>query len=212
MIAGYAQNNMLDKAEELFDSMPVRNAISWAAMIAGSAQNEQSEEALELLSDLHRLGMLPSLSSFTSGFFAYANIGSLEMGRQLYALTIKAGSQFNSFVSNGLITMYAKCRKMEDVSQVFSWMRVRDTVSWNSLIVALSQNYMLEDARTAFDKMPNRDVVSWTAMISAYVQAEHGHEALEVFLRMLRDEILSKLSTITSLLSTCRSLGATKLG
>ncbi|XP_077241221.1 pentatricopeptide repeat-containing protein ELI1, chloroplastic-like [Tasmannia lanceolata] len=212
MIAGYTQNGMIDEANEIFRRMPVRNAISWAAMIAGYAQNGRSNDALELLSKLHRLGKVPSHSSFTSAFFACANIGALGMGRQIHTLTIKTGSQFNSYVANGLISMYAKCKNMEDVSQVFSTMRVRDTVSWNSLIVGLSQNYMLDDARNAFEKMPERDVVSWTAMISAYVQAGHGKEALELFLEMLGCGTKPNPSTMTSLISTCASLGATKLG
>ncbi|XP_073010446.1 pentatricopeptide repeat-containing protein At4g14050, mitochondrial-like [Typha latifolia] len=212
MIAGYAQNNMLDEAKDLFYRTPFRNSISWAAMISGYAQNGKSEEALELLQELHRSGTLPSLSSFTSGFFACANIEALEVGRQLHSLAIKVGSQFNTYVSNSLITMYAKCKNMADVAQVFSQMGARDTVSWNSMIAAFSQNYMLEDARIAFDKMPIRDVVSWTSIISAYVQAEHGHDATQLFIKMLGEGVLPNSSTITSILSTCGSLGATMLG
>ncbi|XP_073013290.1 pentatricopeptide repeat-containing protein At2g03880, mitochondrial-like [Typha latifolia] len=212
MITGYAQNNMLDEAKDLFNRTPFRNSISWAAMISGYAQNGKSKEALDLMQELHRSGMLPSLSSFTSSVFACANIEALEVGRQLHSLAIKAGSQFNTYVNNSLITMYAKCKTMEDVAQVFSRMRARDTVSWNSVIAAFSQNYMLEDARITFDKMPIRDVVSWTSIISAYVQAEHGHEAMQLFVKMLGEGVLPNSPTITSILSTCGSLGATKLG
>ncbi|KAF9586877.1 hypothetical protein IFM89_039902 [Coptis chinensis] len=128
-----------------------------------------------MLSELHKSGMVPSDSMFTSALFACANIGALEMGRQLHSLTVKAGCQCNSYVGNGLISMYAKCRNLENVSQVFNTMRVRDTVSWNSLISGISQNNMLDDARSIFEKMPRRDVVSWTAMISAYAQTGQGH-------------------------------------
>ncbi|OVA04651.1 Pentatricopeptide repeat [Macleaya cordata] len=212
MVAGYAQNGMLDEASKIFHRMPVRNSASWAAMISGFAQKGWSEEALNLLSELHRSGMVPSHSSFTSALFACGNIGSLEMGRQVHTLTVKTGCQFNSYVGNGLISMYAKCRNMEDVSQTFNTMRVKDTVSWNSLISALSQNNMLGDACSVFEKMPKRDVVSWTAMISGYAQAGHGDLAFELFLDMLASGINPNQSTLTGLLSICASLGATKLG
>ncbi|KAK9281324.1 hypothetical protein L1049_004223 [Liquidambar formosana] len=212
MLAGYAQNGMLEEAKAIFRRMPVRNSASWAAMIAGLVQNGQSNEALELFAELHQSGNVPSSSSFTSSLSACANIGAVEMGRQIHSLTIKTRCQYNSYVGNGLISMYAKCKNMEDVSQVFSTMKVRDTVSWNSLIAGLSDNYMLDDARSTFEKMPTRDVVSWTAIISAYVQAGNGDIALELFLDMFARGMKPNQLTVTSIFSACASLGATKFG
>jgi len=157
MITGYMQNEMVDEAEELFNRMSFRNTISWAGMIAGYAQNGRSEQALVLLQSLHRNGMLPSLSSLTSSFFACSNIEALETGKQVHSLAVKAGCQYNSYVCNALITMYAKCRNIGFVRQIFDRMTVRDTVSYNSLITALVQNNMLEQARDTFDNMPSRD-------------------------------------------------------
>nr|UPT49198.1 pentatricopeptide repeat protein AaPPR1192 [Agave angustifolia]UPT49541.1 pentatricopeptide repeat protein AaPPR797 [Agave angustifolia] len=136
----------------------------------------------------------------------------MEVGRQLHTLAIKAGSQFSSFVNNGLITMYAKCKNIEDANRVFRWMRTKDSVSWNSLVAALAQNDMLEDARIAFERIPVRDIVSWTALICAHVQAEQGSEAFELFLRMLSEGVLPNSFTMTSLLTASGRLGVVKLG
>ena len=212
MIAGYTQNGMTEDALQLFDEMPERNDITWAAIISGCAQNGKNAQGLQLLVQLLRQGMLPSHSCLTSSLFACANLGEVEMGRQVHSLAIKAGSHFNSYVGNALITMYAKCKNLPDVAQVFSRMKVRDVVSWNSLIAGLSQNSMLEDARNAFEKMPCRDAVSWTAMISAYAQAGEGSSALELFLQMLRQNIKPNASALSGLLSTCSGLGASQLG
>lgn len=212
MVAGYAQNGMLEEAKDIFLRIPVRSATSWAAMISGFVQNGQSREALELFAELHRSGYVPNHSSFTSALFACANSADFERGRQIHSLTIKTRCQFNSFVGNGLISMYGKCKNIEDVSQVFSTIFVRDTVSWNSLISRLSENCMLDDARKTFEKMPKQDVVSWTAIISAYEQAGQGHVAFDLFLDMLARGMNPNQITVTSLLSACASLGTTKLG
>ncbi|CAL4909210.1 unnamed protein product [Urochloa decumbens] len=212
MITGYMQNEMVDEAEELFNRMPFRNTISWAGMIAGYAQNGRSEEALVLLQALHRNGMLPSLSSLTSSFFACSNIEALETGKQVHSLAVKAGCQFNSYVCNALITMYAKCRNIGFVRQIFDRMTVKDTVSYNSFITALVQNDMLEEASDTFDNMPSRDVVSWTTIISAYAQADQGNQAVEIFRSMLQERELPNSPILTILLGVGGNLGACKLG
>ncbi|KAI3921198.1 hypothetical protein MKW98_012768 [Papaver atlanticum] len=212
MVTGYAQNGMLEEAGMIFQRMPVRNIESWATMISGLSQKGQSEEALNLLAELHRSGMVPNQSTFTSSLYACGNIESLEMGRQIHTLTVKTGCQFNSYVGNGLILMYAKCRNMEDVHQVFNTMRVKDIVSWNTMVSVLSHNGKLGDARTAFEKMPQRDVVSWTAMISGYAQARLGYLAFELFLDMFASGVDPNQSSLTALLSTCADLGVAKLG
>lgn len=212
MIAGYSQNGMLDKAKEVFVHIPVRNSASWGAMISGLAQNGQFEEALQLLAELHRLGKFPTHSCFTSSLFACANLGTIEIGRQVHALAVKRYCQHNPYVGNALISMYGKCKNVEDVSQVFSTMGIKDTVSWNSLISGFSQSYMLNEARETFEKMPEPDVVSWTAIISAYVQAGQVDVALQLFGDMLARGLRPNELTVTSLLSACGSAGALTLG
>ncbi|GMH08480.1 hypothetical protein Nepgr_010320 [Nepenthes gracilis] len=212
MIAGYLQNGMLEEADDMFTRMPARNSASWAAMIAGFAQNGQGEIALDLFSHLHRSGNSPNHSCFTSSLFACANLGVIGKGKQIHALTIKTVSQYNSYVGNSLISMYAKCKNVVAVSKVFNTMEVKDMVSWNSLITAFSENDMLDDARAIFEKMPKRDVVSWTAILSAYVQTGHVDVALQMFLDMMERGMKPSQLTVTSILSACGVVGATKLG
>ncbi|KAL6620563.1 hypothetical protein ACP70R_035702 [Stipagrostis hirtigluma subsp. patula] len=212
MITGYMHNEMVDEAEELFNRMPFRNTISWAGMIAGYAQNGRSEEALVSLQTLHRNGMLPSLSSLTSSFFACSNIEALEAGKQMHSLALKVGCQFNTYVCNALITMYGKCRNMDFVRQVFNRMTAKDTVSWNSFITALVQNNLLEEARDTFDNMPSRDIVSWTTIISAYAQNEQEIEAVEIFRSLMHAHEVPNPPILTILLGVGGSLGAPKLG
>lgn len=212
MVAAYAHNGMLDEAKDTFLRMPVRNAVSWAAMIAGLAQNGQSIDALELFAELHRSGTVPNHSSFTSALFACSNIGFVKVGRQIHSLSIKMRCQFNLFVGNGLISMYAKCKGINDAPLLFNTMKNKDTVSWNCLISGFVENCMLDEARKIFEGMPERDVVSWTTIISGYEQAGHEDVAFMLFHDMLTVGTKPNESTISSLLSACASLGTTKLG
>ncbi|XP_074291715.1 pentatricopeptide repeat-containing protein ELI1, chloroplastic-like [Silene latifolia] len=212
MIAGYSQNGMLDNAKDVFHRMRIRNSTSWAAMISGLAQNGLCEEALNMFTELHRVGNFPTHSCITSSLFACANLGAIEMGKQIHALVIKRRSQYNSYVGTALISMYSKCKNIEDVSQVFSTMGIKDTVSWNSLLSGLVHNNLLEKARDTFEKMPDRDVVSWTALLSAYVQDGQINIALQIFRDMLFKGLMPNELTLTSLLSASGTVGAPKLG
>ncbi|KAK9665254.1 hypothetical protein RND81_14G100300 [Saponaria officinalis] len=212
MITGYAQSGMLDDAKDAFLRMGTRNSTSWAAMISGLAQNGRYNEALQMFTEFHRVGNFPTYSCVSSSLFACANLGAIDMGKQIHALAIKRRCQHDSYVGSALISMYSKCKNIEDVSQVFSTVEINDTASWNSLLSGLSHNNQLEKARDAFEKMPDRDVVSWTAIISAYVQAGHVDIALHIFRDMLVRDVKPNELTLTSVLSACGSVGAAKLG
>eukprot|EP01018_Ginkgo_biloba_P028154 Gb_09702 [translate_table: standard] len=212
IIAGYAQNGKIENAREMFNRMPERNVVSWAAIIAGYAQNGQHEESLNLFSQMQREGVKPNQSTFTSILNACASAAALEQGKQIQAHSIKTGFQLDAYVGNGLITMYAKCKSMDAVSQAFDKMTLRDVVSWNAIIAGYAQNWRIEDARKVFDKMPEKNLVSWTAMITGYAQTGDGEEALKLFNHMLCAGMMPNQSTLAIVLSACASLATLEHG
>ncbi|ERM94942.1 hypothetical protein AMTR_s00009p00202340 [Amborella trichopoda] len=212
MVTGYAQNGLVEQAEEMFNKMPKRNSVSWASMVSGYSQNGLYKKALQLFSEMLRTGMVPINPACTSAINTCASSGALQLGKQIHTLSIKIGSFSNRFLSHALIDMYSRCKNIDDAVQVFSLMREKDNISWNSLISGLSQNQMLEDARSAFETMPNHDIVSWTTMICAYVLAGHACEAQELFTCLLRDGLKPNPFTFSSILTNCAGLGAMELG
>lgn len=212
MLTGYAQNGMVEEAKNLFARMPVRNIVSWGAMISGLVQSGQNTEALEVLVQLHRSGTAPGCSSFTSSLLACSNCGDYEAGRQIHALVFKLGFQYNTYIGNGLISMYAKSKNMEASSLAFSSMSERDIISWNSLIIGFTENDMLDCALKTFVKMPKHNTVSWNSILAAYVQASEGEFACRLFLDMLGQDAKPSEPTFTYLLSVSGSLCSAKLG
>ncbi|CAL9084477.1 unnamed protein product, partial [Musa textilis] len=83
----------------------------------------------------------------------------------------------------------------------------------NSLI----HTYALFDdvvaARQVFEESSERDVVSWNSLIAGYVHCGLHHEALKMFLRMLRSSFLGPDdATLVVILSACSRLGALDFG
>ncbi|KAF5725976.1 pentatricopeptide repeat-containing protein [Tripterygium wilfordii] len=91
--------------------------------------------------DLHPSGLYDS-NTFVlpSVIKACSSQQSHEFGVQLHGVVLKTGSDADPFVSNSLITMYAKSSETDSARKVFDAMPQRDTVSWNSIINCYTQN------------------------------------------------------------------------
>ncbi|MCO5583964.1 hypothetical protein L7F22_037882 [Adiantum nelumboides] len=71
----YAKCGVLTKAQFVFDELSVRNAISWSALIAGFAQQGQSQEALDCFQRMRNEGFSPTVSSWNALLGGYAQQG-----------------------------------------------------------------------------------------------------------------------------------------
>eukprot|EP01018_Ginkgo_biloba_P008465 Gb_26313 [translate_table: standard] len=188
MIAGYAQHGQVDEALKLFQKIPVKDVISWTAIIAGYVQNGCYDEALKLFQEMQLQGVKPSSGTFASVLPACANLAALHEGKELHEDIIKSGFQYDIFVGNALVDMYAKCQRIEDAQKVFQEMPRRDLVSWNSMIAGYTQNGYFTEALKLFQQMqlmcvkPNPDafasVLSACANLAALHEGKKIHEGI----------------------------------
>ncbi|KAL5981981.1 hypothetical protein ACLOJK_016048 [Asimina triloba] len=70
----------------------------------------------------------------------------------------------------------------------------------------------IEFARKVFDEILVKNVVAWTTMINGYVGTGEFKEAVELFKRMLRENVRPDEVTLASVLSACANLGDLELG
>ncbi|XP_057859252.1 pentatricopeptide repeat-containing protein At2g29760, chloroplastic [Cryptomeria japonica] len=124
----------MDKARELFDTMPERDVVSWTAMIAGYTQNGSAGKALETFKKMQLAGVKPDSAAFASIFTACAKLGVLEVG----------------YAQNGL------CR---DALNVFELMKhsgtYPDIVSFACVPCACSHAGLVDEGCTYFNHMSN---------------------------------------------------------
>ncbi|MCL7049862.1 hypothetical protein MKW94_018098 [Papaver nudicaule] len=155
LICGYLKNKRCEDALQVFREMPEKNVVSWNAMIGGYSQIGHTEEAVNLFVKMRREGLLlPDHSTFPCVFSAAANIAALGMGKSLHACALKIlGSSCGDFVSNSLISFYAKCGSMEDSLLIFDKLQQKNVVSWNAVICGYAQNGRGKEALELFEKM-----------------------------------------------------------
>ncbi|CAA0820293.1 Pentatricopeptide repeat-containing protein [Striga hermonthica] len=145
----YAKCKNLDESLRFFHTMPVRNWVSWSAIIAGCIQNDEHMSGLQLLKEMQKegIGVSQSMSglgfdeiSLSGAFSACAVIRGRLEGTQLHGLAAKTPFLYSICVANAILDAYGKCGSLQEARQVFDEMEVRDALSWNSVIAACEQN------------------------------------------------------------------------
>ncbi|KAL6903481.1 hypothetical protein ACP4OV_004294 [Aristida adscensionis] len=153
LITMYGRCAAPDSAREVFEGMPWRNPVSWAAVIAAHAQNRRCADAVGLFSSMLRSGTAPDQFALGSAVRACAELGDVGLGRQVHALVIKSANGSDLMVQNALITMYSKSGLVDDGLTMFDRIKDKDSITWGSIIAGLAQQGCEMDALQIFKEM-----------------------------------------------------------
>ncbi|KAH7443887.1 hypothetical protein KP509_02G054200 [Ceratopteris richardii] len=178
----YAKCGALTRAEKVLEELPIRNVITWSALIAGYAEHQKGEQAFECFQKMQREGLVPDAVTFISLLKVCGSSGFAGNGELIHEEISKHGLLgSDSALDNALIDMYVKCGA-------------------------------LDKAREVLDELPNRDVISWCTLIAGYGQKREGEKALQCFTQLLREGIHPNSVTYTCILKACCGLGAATEG
>ncbi|XP_042483347.1 putative pentatricopeptide repeat-containing protein At3g13770, mitochondrial [Macadamia integrifolia] len=176
----YAKCGNTVSAKAAFDEMPQRNLVSWNAMIVGFSQNKNHEQAIGLFMEIiNDDSVIPDEVSFSSVLSTCADMGSLDVGRQVHALVVKHGLIFRPYVKNSLVDMYGKSGCFADAIELFKTMAARDVVTWNVMAMGWAQNDCFEEACNYFWIMRNEGISPDEASFSTALYASASLAALD---------------------------------
>ena len=209
----YTKVGKIQQGCRVFDEMPVRNVVSWTAVITGLVQAGYAKEGLVYFSEMQRSKVEYDSYSFAIALKACADFGALNYGREIHAKTMKKGFNESSFVANTLATLYNKCGKLVYGMRLFEKMRTQDVVSWTTIITTLVQMGQEEHAIEAFMKMKESDVspneYTFAAIISGVANlaiTECGEQLHAHVLRIGLVDSLSVANSIITMYSKCGQL------
>ncbi|KAK8935352.1 Pentatricopeptide repeat-containing protein [Platanthera zijinensis] len=150
----YGKCGRLFDAQKLFDELPQRTIFSWNALIGGYASNGEPEKAVQLYWNMRRLDEMPDGCTFSSVLKACGLTEDLHSGIEIHSLAVKCGLSCIGFVTNALVSMYAKCGQFDIARKLFEWMPEKsDVVLWNCIISGCVQTSMYFDAIFLFREM-----------------------------------------------------------
>ena len=150
LIAMYGECGSVEKALQMFESMPERNLVSWNSMIRGFSENGFSRESYNLLRGILEVeeGFVPDVATIVTVLPVTTLEGDVAMGMLIHGLAVKLGLCEELMVNNALMDMYSKCGYISEGHFLFGWNDKKNVVSRNSMIGGLARK---GDVCGAFD-------------------------------------------------------------
>ncbi|EOA32077.1 hypothetical protein CARUB_v10015323mg [Capsella rubella] len=135
LVTSYSKFMSVEDAQKVFDELPDRDdSVLWNALVNGYSQIFRFEDALTVFSKMREEGVGMSRHTITSVLSGFTVSGDLDNGRSVHGLAVKMGSDSDIVVSNALIDMYGKSKKLEKATRIFEAMDERDIFTWNSIL------------------------------------------------------------------------------
>lgn len=154
----YAKCGRVETARLVFDGMKSRNVVSWNSMIAAYVEVGNPEEAMRIFQKMLDQGVEPTNVTIMEALHACADLGDLERGIFVHKLLdqLKPGTDVS--MTNSLISMYSKCKKVDIAADIFSKLQGKTLVSWNAMILGYAQNGRVNEALNYFCKMRSKNI------------------------------------------------------
>ncbi|KAJ7942987.1 Pentatricopeptide repeat-containing protein [Quillaja saponaria] len=175
-------------ADFLFKTMVERDLVAWNALIASCVQNGHANKALALVREMDVARTKPDAVTVVSALSACGQLGSSEIGEELYCIARKEGIDCNIIVENARLDMQVKCGNVDMAIKLFEEMPQRNLISWSTMIVGYAINGESEKALSLFDKMQNEGLhpnyITFLGVLSACSHAGLVREGWRYFNRM----------------------------
>ncbi|XP_051140337.1 putative pentatricopeptide repeat-containing protein At3g47840 [Andrographis paniculata] len=206
----YMKNSRVFDGCRVFDEMPLKNEVSWTAIITGLVRTGLSSHGMSYFAQMWSDGVEYDAYTFAIALKACADLERLNHGRAIHARTMKKGVDTTSYVCNSLAAMYNKCGKLSYGMRLFNDMSAPDVVSWTSVITTFVQTGREEEAIDSFLKMRARHVApneyTYAAVISGVAnmtRLDWGQQLHTVALRVGLAHSLSVANSLMTMYSKC---------
>lgn len=197
VISAYVGAGNLEGGRELFSQMPNPDVVAWNVMISGHAQRGYEVEALHFFEKMRRAGTKSTRSTLGSILSAIAALGATDCGLLVHAEAIKQGLSSSVYVGSSLISMYAKCGRMEAAMKVFDALEEKNVVLWNAMLGGFAQNGYASEVVELFTQMKRcgfqPDEYTYTSILSACAGLEYIEVGRQLHCTIIKNRLASNL-------------------
>lgn len=163
LITMYVKCGDLWTARKVFDKMPVRNSVTWCALIGGYGMYRMFDEVFSLFSDMLDSGVSPDGATFTTVLTACSQGGLVEHGKKYFEMmTERFGMKPSLEHFTCLVDMLGRSGRIEEAKEVIEKMEMEpDEALWRVLLGACRIHGKFEiSARGKYLKHPSVPISS----------------------------------------------------
>lgn len=209
LIDMFCKMGHLDSARKIFDKMPKKDIASWNAMISGLSQGSNPCEALEMFWSMQMEGVVPDSVSILNLAPAVSKLEGVDSCKSIHGYVVRRC--LCGVVSNSLIDMYSKCGEVNQACRIFDQMRVKDDVSWATMMAGYVQHGCCFEALQLLDKMRQKNIkmnkVSVVNALLAAAEMRDLEKGKEVHNCALQQGIMSDIAVATAIVSMYAKCG-----
>lgn len=167
----YCKCSSLNKARKVFDTLNVKDPISYSSLVSAYAQHGCIEEVIQVFHEMLMANIEVDSYTLSSIFRAASLINKVSLSTQLHSLVTKTGLASEASVGSSLVVMYSKCGSIHECRKAFNQIENPDLISWTAMIMSYAQHGQGVDALKVYELMKNfgvkPDAVTFVGVLSA---------------------------------------------
>lgn len=195
----YVKCGDVDSASRAFEVITEPNDVSWSAILSGYSQIGDFEKCINTFKALRRENAVVNEFMYTTIFQLCSAFADFNFGSQAHGDAIKRGLVSYLYGESAMITMYAKCGRLDYAHKVFESIYEPDTVAWTSMIAAYAHHGKASEALNLFKKMASsssRAKMNEVTFVAVFTACSHGGLIEEA------NKILTSMSSVHGLKPT----------
>ncbi|EPS60114.1 hypothetical protein M569_14690 [Genlisea aurea] len=141
----YAKCGCIDKAKQVFDSMPVKDAKAWSSMIVGYSIHGLVKQALETFREMEEAEVEPNHVSFIGVLSACAHGGLVADGKKYWFSMLQNKMEPSLEHYGCMVDMFCRANLVEEACDFVNSMPFSPNPAiWRTLLVSCKRNKLLQ--------------------------------------------------------------------
>ncbi|CAA7394065.1 unnamed protein product [Spirodela intermedia] len=156
MISGFVSMGMWEDARRFLEKMRgevALNTVTWNTIIGGNLQMGNHGGALQLISQMKKMGSPPDAVTIVIALITCSKLGCLKLGKEIHGSAVRSIFDHQEPVTNSLITMYSRCDRIRSAEILFKNSNNRSSVAWSCIIAGNARTDRPGEASSLFRAM-----------------------------------------------------------